>query len=98
MSARFCAALCFYDNGDYESAVDQLQMIVDLPVYGIDNAVVIPKSHYQLGKSYEALGQATLALEQYKKFLDIWKNADEDQADLIEAKARVAALTAAGSM
>ncbi|MCK5406696.1 MAG: tetratricopeptide repeat protein, partial [Candidatus Krumholzibacteria bacterium] len=98
VSVRYRAALCFYDNGDYSGAVDQLKMIVDLPVYSIDNALVIPKSHYQLGRSYEALGQATLALENYKKFLDIWKDADEDQADLIEAKARVAALTAAGSM
>ncbi|MCK4774504.1 MAG: tetratricopeptide repeat protein, partial [Candidatus Krumholzibacteria bacterium] len=98
MSVRFQAAMCYYNNGEHNGAVDQLRMIVDLPMYSIDNAVVIPKSFYRLGKSYEELGQATLALENYKRFLEIWKDADEDQADLIDAKARVAALTAAGSM
>jgi serine/threonine protein kinase/tetratricopeptide (TPR) repeat protein len=98
VSVRFRAALCYSENGDYKSAVDQLNMIVDLPIYSLDNALVIPKTHYQLGKSYEVLGRATLALEHYEKFLDMWKNADEDQADLIDARARVEVLTAAGSM
>jgi hypothetical protein len=39
-----------------------------------------------------------LALENYERFLELWENADEDQPKLIDAKARVAALKAAGSM
>ncbi len=49
--------------------------------------------HYQLGKAYEASGWNDKAIEQYKTFLDIWKNADEGLESVEDAKARLARLT-----
>ncbi len=37
-------------------------------------------------------GETEKAINEYKKFLDLWKNADEDQPDLIDAKRRLAQL------
>ena len=48
--------------------------------------------------AYEALGQPSLALEQYRDFLAIWKDADKDQSELVDARERAEALEAAGSM
>ena len=45
-----------------------------------------------LGKIYEKKGDTQLAIENYEKLLDLWKDADEDLPDLIEAKTRLAKL------
>ena len=48
-----------------------------------------PKSFYLLGKIYEQKCDRTLALKNYIKFLEMWKNADEDLPELIDAKKRL---------
>jgi len=45
-----------------------------------------------LGKIYEKKGDTQLAIQNYEKFLDLWKDADEDLPDLIDAKKRLAKL------
>jgi tetratricopeptide (TPR) repeat protein/tRNA A-37 threonylcarbamoyl transferase component Bud32 len=95
---RFRVAQCFFENGDYKGAVEQLKIIVDLRHFALENAPAIAMSHYMLARSYEALGEVALAVESYERFLSIWKDADEEQTDLIDAGARLAALRAAGSM
>ena len=45
-----------------------------------------------LGKILEQKGEKNLAHENYEKFLELWKDADEDLPDLIDAKARLAKL------
>jgi tetratricopeptide (TPR) repeat protein len=47
---------------------------------------------YLLGTAYEALGQADKAIEQYRRFLETWKNADVASAEIDDAKARLALL------
>jgi tetratricopeptide (TPR) repeat protein/tRNA A-37 threonylcarbamoyl transferase component Bud32 len=97
----FYVAVCYYDDGDYESALRNLQ-VAAAPVTNLhqflENAVSVAPTHYYIGKCYEALGQPAEALEHYRRFLDIWNSADEDQPKLADARARVAALEAAGSM
>jgi tetratricopeptide (TPR) repeat protein len=51
-------------------------------------AVYYPKSFYLLGKNYEQIGDHEKALINYAKFLDMWKNADQDLPELIDAKKR----------
>jgi hypothetical protein len=51
-----------------------------------------PKGFYLLGKIYEMKDNRKLAIENYEKFLDLWKDADEDLPDLIEAKKQLAKL------
>jgi len=45
-----------------------------------------------LGKIYAKKGDTQLAIQNYEKFLDLWKDADEDLPDLIDAKKRLAKL------
>ena len=45
-----------------------------------------------LGKTYEEKNLNGKAIEQYEKFLDIWKNADEDMPELMDVKARLSRL------
>jgi len=49
-------------------------------------------AHYELGKLYEQKGELEEAVNYYKRFLDIWKDADPDLADFADAKKRLAQL------
>jgi tetratricopeptide (TPR) repeat protein len=51
------------------------------------------KARYHLGKSYEAAGIKSKAIENYRKFLDFWKNADSDRPEVPDAKRRLARLS-----
>jgi tetratricopeptide (TPR) repeat protein len=64
--------------------------------YGF-RAVFYPKSFYLLGKVNEAKKNKKGAVENYEKFLDIWKAADDDLPELIDAKKRLAKLSKKGS-
>ncbi len=50
---------------------------------------IISKSNYELAKIYEEKGEKQKAIEYYEKFLKIWKEADEDLPELIDAKKRL---------
>jgi len=44
------------------------------------------------GRIYEDMSLNGKAIENYEKFLDLWKNADSDLTELKDAKERLAAL------
>ena len=94
---RFRIGMCHVANGSYRSAIENFDRIVDPANFNIHNAPLIPKSYYQLGRAYEALGNAELARKNYERFLDIWKNADADQREKTDAVSRLAVLRATGS-
>lgn len=60
-------------------------------------AVFYPKSFFLLGKLNEAKKNKLVAAENYERFLDMWKDADEDLPELIDAKKRLAKLKKKGS-
>lgn len=81
-------------------AIEVLQRIVSFPpLYGAAIWAIpgyfeqwpIPavKAHYWLGVAYEKQGKTDKALNEYTKFLDIWKDADFNSPELNDAKERV---------
>ena len=51
-----------------------------------------PKYHYRLAKLYQQTAQSEKAIERYKRFLEIWKYADDDLPEKIDAQKRLAVL------
>ena len=47
---------------------------------------------YIFGKIYEEQGDTTKAIDQYEKFLSLWKDADPCIAEVEDAKKRLAGL------
>ncbi|MFC1619691.1 adenylate/guanylate cyclase domain-containing protein [Candidatus Neomarinimicrobiota bacterium] len=92
-------AECQLQTSRYNQAIKSLkamQSITDDPL-NMTAGVYYPKSYYSLGRAYEGLGQSDSAMVYYEKFLELWKDADEDLIDLIDAKARYEKLKAASA-
>jgi len=85
-------ATAYAKAGDLEKAGAAYDKITSLTGGRTLYGDIYAKSFYMLGKIAEQRGDKTRARENYKKFLDLWKNADKDQPDLIDAQKRLSSL------
>ena len=86
------AAEAFYMAGRLEEARERYDGMLALTVGRLFGGHLHTKSHYMLGKICERQGDKTKAIENYKKFLDLWKDADPGFAEVDDAKTRIAEL------
>ena len=59
---------------------------------GPANAIIFARSYYKLGTVLERLGDKAGAATKYRKFLDLWKNADPGLPEVEDAKKRLEGL------
>ena len=87
----FHLAECYYDKKQYDKAEEcvlNLQTVRDYH-FGI-RAIYYPKSFYLLARIYEEKGDLRFSIKNYHRFLDLWKDADQNLPELIDAKNRLA--------
>jgi tetratricopeptide (TPR) repeat protein len=89
-------ALAYYRAGDTNRAREEYEKITRITMGRIDSGDIYAKSFYMLGKIYELQGKKTRAIENYRKFLDLWKDADPGQPEVEDARKRQAGLKARG--
>ncbi len=97
VSSGYNLARCYFETGQNEKAIEAVQRMQRIYWAGTRRissfrAEFYPKSFYLLGKIYEKKGDRELATQNYEKFLDLWKDADKDLPDLMDAKERLAKL------
>ena len=85
-------AYAFRLKGDREKAIEKFQELLRREPLGYESQESWILAHYELGKLYEQKGELEEAVNYYKRFLDIWKDADPDLADFADAKKRLAQL------
>jgi len=91
---RDVIARAYLEKGEIDKAILEYEKLVDPDPNKRNNFLIRPTWRYELAKLYEEKELRTKAVEQYEKFLDIWKNADADQPELVDAKKRLAKLKA----
>jgi tetratricopeptide (TPR) repeat protein len=81
----------FLQKGDIEKARETFETIVSSKgMTRIHNSVLISRSIYTLGKIYQEKGWKGKAIENYNKFIELWKTCDPQFQSLVEdARKRV---------
>ncbi|MCP4676860.1 MAG: hypothetical protein GY854_15365, partial [Deltaproteobacteria bacterium] len=65
--------------GNRERAAGWFRKVIESGAEHIEFPVLFVRSHYQLGKIYEALGEPTKAAAAYARFGGYWRNGDLDR-------------------
>jgi tetratricopeptide (TPR) repeat protein len=89
---RVLLAHCHLRAGEYDPVLEAARVAQKLNAPRSDTYV---RTYYLLGKAHEGLGQKAEARKNYEEFLRLWKAADADLPDLVEAQRRLAALSPA---
>jgi serine/threonine protein kinase/Tfp pilus assembly protein PilF len=86
-------AAAFYKKGDFEKAQEQYEKIISLTTGRLIFGDIYAKAIYMLGKIYEHRGFKGKAIDNYIKFIELWKNCDPQFQPLVEdARKRVTEL------
>jgi tetratricopeptide (TPR) repeat protein len=89
---RASLANAYYASGDLKTSQDTLEELVSQPNSILQTPEIYVKSFYMLAKIYEQQGNKAKAIENYEKFFDLWKDADEGLPEVEDARKRLAEL------
>ena len=83
----------YEQKGDIDGAIAEYERLMTInQVEGTARQFIHPLYHYRLAKLYEQKSWEGKAIEQYEKFLELWKDADPGLPEVADARERVAEL------
>jgi len=85
-------AAVYFKSGDLPRAEETYRKIQSLALVRLQCGDIYASSFYWLGKIAEKEGKKAEAVENYRKFLDLWKDADPGLPEVEDAAKRLAAL------
>jgi tetratricopeptide (TPR) repeat protein len=83
-------ARAYHRNGEIGKAIAEYESFVGFDRKGEEQRLIHPKYYFYLAELYEEKGDKTNAIKHYERFLELWKDADPDIPEVIEAKKRLA--------
>ena len=84
--------LAYYKAGDLENARQEYERVISFTTGRRVFGDLYAKSFYMLGLINEQQDNRSKAIENYEKFLDLWKNADPGITEVDDARKRLAGL------
>lgn len=76
-----CLADAYLRLGMHEEAIREYGLALRVnPTHGL--------THFRLAKAYEGAGRPDQARAEFRRFLELWKDADEDIPEVVEARRR----------
>jgi len=85
-------ALAYKEKGQIDKAIAEYERLITVKPEQGRWTLIHPRYHYRLAKLYDDKGLKDKAGEQYRRFLEIWKNADPGISELEDARKRLAGL------
>ena len=83
---RDVLARAYQKKGEVDKAISEYEKLISFDQNRKGRILIRPEYHYKLAKLYKDKGQREKAIIELEKFLEIWKNADKDLPELIDAK------------
>jgi len=85
-------ALAYLKSGELEAAQQEYEKIISLTAGRLLFGDIYAKGYYRLGRIQEQLGNKEKAIQNYQKFISLWKDADPSLPEINDARQRLAAL------
>jgi len=89
---RDVMARAYHQSVDLDRAIVEYERLIIFDPISRERRLIHPKYHLELARLYEEKGQSSKAIEQYERFLELWKDADEGSVEVEDAKKRLANL------
>jgi len=86
-------ARALYESGELDKARQEYEKITLLTIGRLYNGDLYAKAFYMLGKIAEKQGDKPRARENYRKFLDLWKDADPGLPEVEDARKGLAGIS-----
>ncbi len=79
-------------RGAIDKAIAEYERLTTFDPDRPERALLDPLNHFRLARLYDRRGTREQAIVRYRRFLELWKNADPDLPELAETRGRLAAL------
>ena len=86
------AARAYVKMGEIGKAIAEYERLTAFDPKRPERRLIHPLYYYRLAKLHDQKGQKAKARARYERFLELWKDADPGQAEVDDAKVRLAAL------
>ncbi len=88
-TVRDTLARAYHASGQLDEAIAEYEQRSNFNPQSHDRRLIHPRYRYMLAKLYEEKGETAKAIENYEKFLELWKDADPGLPELQDAEKRL---------
>jgi pentatricopeptide repeat protein len=85
-------ARAYVSEGMLDKAIAAYEKMVKSPPASLDLGLIHPLTHYRLAQLYDRANRKKDAAAEYRRFLDLWKDADPGRIEIRDAGVAIARL------